>query len=205
MSGTNKLGIQTDFPNWSQLLSIVMANSLHAFMVYTPKISLSFLRILISKQLKKTILKSIEKSKLTNSNNDYDNPINLDKAEIVYLSIERDLVIFNLPNFYNPYSLALLPIDPNWRIYSVASGTPELNYLSKDCKLGRKKLIGSYEGYPLDTKITLGESGSPVLIMGTNYVVGYITYYEKAGTDEKPFQNGMYDLVSLQFSNNKIK
>ena len=66
-------------------------------------------------------------------------------------------------------------------------------------------MIGSFEGYPLDTKITLGESGSPVLIMGTNYVVGYITYGEKEGTEGKPFQNGMYDLESLQFSSNKIE
>lgn len=163
-----------------------------------PEEKFEFLKDFDEQTIKKNILMSLLTCKLTNSNNNYDNPLNLDSAEIVYNSISRDLVIFTIPNIYIPYSLVIQSSTPDRRrTFSVESVTPELNHLSRPCKLGHKKLIGGLEGYPLDIKVTLGESGSPVLIKETNYVVGYITYGLKDGQEEKSFQNGMYDFVNL--------
>ena len=164
-----------------------------------PEDKFEFLEHLETTAVRKTILPFLNNCKLTNNSRNYDNPIDLKTATIIFESIERDIVVFSVPNFYSPYSLGIKNLTPDRRRnYSIESITPELNHLSRDCKLGHKKLIGDFEGYPLNIDIKQGESGSPVLLKGTSFVIGYITYGSKdSSSGEEAYQNGMFDFVGL--------
>lgn len=155
-----------------------------------------FLRV-IDKEAGKTYLKRFFK---TASLYRQEEITSLKDIEVIEYSLERDLVIYRVNDFFSPYQLQFsrTPIDRRENFVLARVNHTSNEFYTSTCKIDKKRMIGSSEGYPLGQTVYQGDSGSPIINARTNQVIGMVVYgLSENNTGNPNFQNGMYDLIEV--------
>jgi len=146
------------------------------------------------------ISRFLKNSLLINKIFDNESMLDLNDAEIKFLSIEMDLLVFTLSSFYSPYQFKISStnIDRRLKYTFLSLNSSSHDVIEKECKLASKKRIGDYDGYPLDIEIYNGMSGSPLVTSDNNHVQCYVVFGTSGDSeDDETYKNGVYDLFGI--------
>lgn len=145
--------------------------------------------LMVSERLKKSYLENVDFSEKTK--------ILLNNAIVDFISLDYDLIVFKIPDFFSPFNLSLSTnnIDDG-KTYTLASvETSSYKMFSANCTLTKQKMIGNGSGYAISTIIEEGMSGSPILEFNSTRVCGYVVYgYKKDPNFTPSYKNGIYGL-----------
>lgn len=133
-------------------------------------------------------------SKSSNANNG----IHLRNVRVVSYSIEKDLLVFTMDDYYNPYNLTISKdlIDRRKKYTLLRIHDGDYTVVYSECKVLKERLVNNIKAYPLDIQVNQGDSGSP-LVDKNGMVYGYIVYGTDNSPDSNTYSNRMYTFIPI--------